>query len=49
MSSSSDQANGASSVDHIHRLVQDENAKTILLNVPLEVSVQGESDLVRHK
>ncbi|TRY69208.1 hypothetical protein TCAL_14237 [Tigriopus californicus] len=27
---------------HVHRLVQDENAKTILLNVPLEVSVASD-------
>ena len=24
--------------DYVHRLVQDENAKTILLNVPLEIN-----------
>jgi hypothetical protein len=29
--------------EHVHRLVQDENAKTILLNVPLEPLVNVEA------
>ncbi len=32
---------------NVHRLVQDENAKTILLNFPLEVSTATENNLAK--
>ena len=35
--------------EYVHRLVQDENAKTILLNVPLDInSTSGELNIDMH-
>ena len=32
--------------EYVHRLVQDENAKTILLNVPLEINSTSGGELI---